>query len=142
MRTIAHLRPAAALAVAALTLVACGADDGDTPADDPTTTTTTTTAPTGDDGTATTQAPLARCERVPESTDGVYDLGDAGEIEIAVDGDTVRLVEARPAAGWTATDDTEDDDDEVEVSFRGDGREIELEVELDDGRLEVEICDD
>lgn len=36
--------------------------------------------------------------------------------------------------------DRDDDGDEVEVSFVRDEREVELEAEIDDGRLEVEVC--
>jgi hypothetical protein len=84
---------------------------------------------------------VAGCERLDERPDGVYAVGDAGEIEIDFDGTTVRVVEARPAEGWTASEDDEDDDDEVEVTFSGDDRAIEFEAEVDDGRLEIEVCE-
>lgn len=44
----------------------------------------------------------------------------------------------RPNEGWRASVDR--DDDEIEADFRRGGREVELEAEIDDGRLEVEVC--
>lgn len=153
--------PVVALTLAGLGLLACGGDDADTTAAPTTQQPAVTDAPAVDD-TAQTDDDAAGtnadgpgeptgpnevaerrpgCETLPETADGVYTVSDAGEIQISSDGDTVSLVETRPAAGWTATGDTEDDSDEVEVYFRRDGREVEFEAELDDGRLEVEVCD-
>ncbi len=40
----------------------------------------------------------------------------------------------------------DEDDDEVEIDFRPDGQGdegvLDLEVEIDDGRVEVQICND
>lgn len=72
--------------------------------------------------------------------DDVYPAGDAGEVELTRDGDELRLVEVRPNDGWRYEVE-EDDDDEIEVEFRDNGREIDFEAELDDGRLEVDVCD-
>lgn len=69
-------------------------------------------------------------------------MADAGEVEIRHEGDTVELVDVRPGDGWSATGDTEDDHDEVEVTFSSEGREIDFEAEVDDGRLEIGDCDD
>lgn len=163
-RTARGFASTVAALVLALGAVACSDDDDSTtdvapvtaggsttseatpPADD-----STTTGPTMGSDDSTTSAPsttavgglaAGRCERLAETSDGVYPVSDAGEVELVVEGGAVRLAEARPAAGWTATDDLEDDDEEVEVDFRRDGREVEFEAELDDGRLEVEVCED
>jgi hypothetical protein len=151
-------RAAGVMAVASfVVLAACGGNDTATEDTRATTstmselTTTTTVPPTtagtdddrtdDDDATAGTGAARGRCRTLTEVPGGVYSVDDAGEIHITSDGSTVRLVETRPAEGWTATGDTEDDDDEVEVVFRSGNREVEFEAELDDGRLEVEVCD-
>jgi hypothetical protein len=155
--TSSSLSLVAAVALAA-GLVGCGNDDDTAAVDEAAPPTTaiddTTTTPVDDTGGAPdAEGPagggdaqqgqrVVGCERLDVSPDGVYVVSDAGEIEIAHDGATVRLVEARPAEGWTATGDTEDDDDEVEVYFRRDGREVEFEAEVDDGRLEVDVCED
>jgi hypothetical protein len=140
-------RPALALlAAAALTLASCGDDDATPVGEDTGTTedagTTTTIADDSgvDDGVVPSR--VEGCVNLPESPDGIYPVSDAGEVELAVDGDTLSLVEARPADGWTATGDAEDDSSEVEVTFRAGDREVELEAELDDGVLEVEVCDE
>lgn len=160
-------RPLAAIAIAGLlALAGCGDDDDDagddiglapdttattvstdttsstTSSDDAGTQTTTTTGASGTSDTTAGASPIRACETYPEADDGVYPVFDAGEIVISRDGDTITLEQTRPADGWTATDDLEDDADEVEVDFRGNGREIEVEAEIDDGVMEVEVCDD
>ncbi|TKJ20923.1 hypothetical protein [Blastococcus sp. CCUG 61487] len=57
------------------------------------------------------------------------------------EGERLVLGEVVPAEGWTAVE-IDRDDDEVEVEFRGDGIELDFEAEIDDGRLEVEVCND
>jgi hypothetical protein len=37
---------------------------------------------------------------------------------------------------------TDQEDDEVEIEFRRGGEEVDLEVEIDDGRVEAEVCVD
>jgi len=94
-----------------------------------------------DDGQVTPSATgPRRCGQVAGEGD-VYRVGEAGQVELRHEGDTLELVEVRPADGWDYRVDDRDDDDEVEVTFRGNGREVEFEAEVDDGRLEVEICD-
>lgn len=56
-------------------------------------------------------------------------------------GDRLVLGEVVPAEGWTYEVDDQDDD-EVEIEFRLDGEELDLEVELHDGRVEARICAD
>jgi hypothetical protein len=139
MRRTARLLTSFAAAALLVGAAACGDDDDAATTD----TTPTTDAPAvnlGDD--PETEQAVAGCERLDERPDGVYVVGDAGEAVLEFDGSTVRLAETRPADGWTATEDTEDDDDEVEVTFSSDeDRAIQLEAEVDDGRLEIDVCE-
>jgi hypothetical protein len=63
----------------------------------------------------------------------------AGTIVFSVSGDRLSLDEVRPADGWVVRE-SERDDDEFEVELIATERrmKVELEVELDDGRLEME----
>jgi hypothetical protein len=78
---------------------------------------------------------------LPEARDGVYRAGEAGTATAVREGNRLVLVEHRAADGWVSrVDDVERD--EVEIDFRRGGEAIDLEVELDDGRIDVEICGD
>lgn len=68
-----------------------------------------------------------------------YDVGDAGQVTFSADGDELLLGEVTPAAGWTA-EVISDRGEELEVEFRSDRRTMDFEAELDDGDLEVEVC--
>lgn len=81
-------------------------------------------------------------ESVLELRDGTWPVGEAGEVEFTVvDADRLELVEARVADGWTETD-RETEEDEIEVDFRRDNVEWKIQVEIDDGVLEIEIDQD
>lgn len=68
---------------------------------------------------------------------GTFELGDAGSVTVAIDGDRLLLEDLTVADGWQVVTDSRDDD-EIEIDLeRGDQR-WDLEIELDDGRLEVE----
>lgn len=138
-----------AFAVIGLVLAGCSDDD--------TTSTETTPAPVGQESNpATTTGPSTRaaqdttaagsgqalsgCERLQEAPDGVYRF-EAGEVDMSREGDRLVLGDVRPAEGWTHSVD-EQGDDEIEIDFRRDGREIDFEAEIDDGRLDIEICAD
>jgi hypothetical protein len=71
--------------------------------------------------------------------DGVYEVGEAGEVEFEHNGDQLVLIEVRPGDGWEHTVDESRHDNEIEVDLRRDGDEAEFEAEIDDGRLEVDI---
>lgn len=160
MRTPAR-RHAAALAVLALSLAACGGDDADpgattdpsptsenatgAPADDPTVEDTPTDdASAAPESTPTeTATPVDGCTRLEEADDGIYAVGEAGELTMTRTDTELTVDEVRPADGWSHTEDEHDDPDEVEVTFTsGEGREIEFEAEIDDGQLEIDVCDD
>ncbi len=161
MRRGVGLRSLAVVGASVLVLLAgCGDDDpspagdvsldGQQPTDDPSTDPSAdpSTGPSTDDPSngaepqGSSQTPGSRCQTLDEASDGVYDLGDAGELVMERDGETLRLVEVRVADGWRYEEDDVDDDDEVEVTFRSDGREIEFEADVDDGWLDVEVCED
>lgn len=142
-------RLAAVIAVCALSLVGCADGDDDapapitpeeSPADTPRETPTTPPPATGG-GDAAGVPPPGSCADLPEAADGRYTVGDAGTAVVRRDGDRLVVEEVAPSSGWTY-DVTEHGDDEVEVDFRRGGEERELEVEIDDGRVEVQLCVD
>lgn len=162
----------AALGVAVLTLSACsdpepagdpapvssasgtdaGTDDTSTSPSDDTSGTTGTGAP--DDTASTTASDGAvaglpprpepdRCATVPEAADGVYTVYEAGTATVTVADGRLVLGEVQAADGWTSRVDDEGAD-EVEIDFRLDGATdvLDLEIEIDDGRVDVQICND
>lgn len=147
-------RAVAALLGLAIAMTAGACSDGDdaavpttdvtVTADGSVPTTTSATAPpaegTGEPPASVLAGP--ECERPADAGGGTFQVRDAGTVTISVDGSEVALVEARPSAGWTSTIDLDDDADKVEVDFIGNGRVLELEAEIDDGRLDVEVCED
>jgi hypothetical protein len=124
-------------------LDACTGDDDDFPdAEGYQEPGTTATAPSAEPDTpaATVDDDDTSGQDTPATADNVFQAGDAGEVELAIDGDRLVLVDVRPNDGWSHRID-DDDDDEIEIDFRDNGREIDFEAELDDGRLEIDVCD-
>jgi hypothetical protein len=69
---------------------------------------------------------------------GTYALGDAGAVEVRIDGDRLVVERVAVAEGWQLVAE-EREDDELEVDLeRGDQR-WHLEVEVDDDHLDVGI---
>lgn len=71
-----------------------------------------------------------------------YRVGDAGSLTIDVVGDRVGLVGQESGPGWVVTvDERELAEGEVEVRFRNDGesRTVDVDADIDDGRLSVDI---
>jgi hypothetical protein len=69
---------------------------------------------------------------------GTYQLGDAGTVEVRIDDDRLVVERVAVTEGWQlAAEEREDDELEVEL-VRGDQR-WHLEVEVDDGHLDVGI---
>lgn len=139
-----------------LALAACGSDDdssddasasptaasssSSSSAAAPTTTEETPPAEAGAPGGSGRPAPDT-CIDLPEAPDGRYTIADAGTVTVTRDGDRLVLGEVSPAPGWTA-EEIDVEDDEIEVEFRGDGIELDFEAEIDDGRLDVDVCHD
>lgn len=135
--------------VGALALAGCG-NNGDTEEPPPTpgphdTAPTPPASPPAEQGTPGQAAPErpapGSCVDLPEADDGRYQVADAGTAVVRRDGGRLVIEEVEPASGWS-TEVTENVIDEVEIVFRGDGVELELEVEIDDGRTEVTVCHD
>ncbi|MGJ7442054.1 hypothetical protein [Aquipuribacter sp. MA13-6] len=76
-----------------------------------------------------------------ELRDGVWQVGDAGEVEFAVVDGALELVDVRPAEGWQVTD-QQAAPDEIEVDLRQGAVEYEVEIEIEAGLLEIEIDQD
>lgn len=142
---------ATALAGAVLLLPGCGSS-GETqstvtvtePA--PTTTapaTTTSEQPAAPQTGAAAPARPARdqCVRVDPAPDGRYQVFDAGTAVVTFADGRLTLQSVTPADGWTHRVEDQESE-EVEIAFRRGAEELDLEVEIDDGRLEVSICND
>ncbi|GGC00001.1 hypothetical protein [Cellulomonas carbonis] len=138
-------RLAALTAVPLLLLVGCSSDDGspaggtDRGVED--TDDLEQTEPPASVDAGSEEEPF-QCTPLSVDPAGVYTVGDAGTVELlAVDG-VLDLGEVIPTDGWTH-EVTEEDDDDVEVTFTGDdGGEIALVASLqaDDADPTLEIC--
>lgn len=73
--------------------------------------------------------------RVPEVR--TYRAGEAGVVRVRV-GERLRLLSFAAARGWRARV-TEEEPDEIEVSFFRGAEEIEFEIEIERGELRVEV---
>lgn len=140
------VRNAALATILAVAVFGCstGGDDeptgaGITIADPEDTTTSVAPSDDLDDGTAPEQ-PAAETISVddPRLSDGIWEVGDAGTVEFTVDEGGLTLVDTIANDGWATSVDV-DAADEIEVEFRRDEQEYTIEIELDDGILEIEI---
>lgn len=84
---------------------------------------------------------LDDCVRVDPAPDGRYQVFDAGTAVVIFADNRLTVESVAPAEGWTHRVD-DHRPDEVEIEFRRGAEELDLEVEIDDGRLEVTICND
>jgi hypothetical protein len=75
------------------------------------------------------------------ATGGSWPIGAAGRVTWDVEGDELVLRDHAPADGWDAVVE-EEDDDELELVFRRGDERWRYEVELDSGRLEIELAYD
>ncbi|MCK9486038.1 MAG: hypothetical protein M0R73_04955 [Dehalococcoidia bacterium] len=118
-------------------------DGAATPTSSPTATTTTgaTASPTTGPAQGGASMDVTWDDSILEVRDGTWPVGDAGEVEFAVSGDRLELVEVRPADGWSVTE-QEIEDDEIEVDFRRGDVDWTVKVEIDNGVLEIEIDQD
>lgn len=69
---------------------------------------------------------------------GAYDLPDGGSFVFAADAGVLTLSGVEAPDGWQVTD-REEDGDEFSFTLTSGDRRVQVEVELDDGRIEVEI---
>jgi len=142
-----------AFAGAALLLVACGSSDqteSTVTVTEPAATTeaTTTTGPAGPgeqnappaDGTPMRPA-RDQCVRIDPAPDGRYQVFEAGSAVVTFADGRLTVESVTPAEGWTHQVD-EREPGEVEIEFRRDAEQLDLELDVDDGRLEVKICND
>jgi HSP20 family molecular chaperone IbpA len=72
---------------------------------------------------------------------GSFQVGEAGDVEVRLDGDQLTLVGVIANEGWDFEAEHEDDDagDEIEVTFTSGDRSAEFEATIVDGVLEIEI---
>ncbi|HSK90902.1 MAG TPA: hypothetical protein VK875_06290 [Euzebyales bacterium] len=163
------MRRLLALVGATIVLAACGGEDGTEtfsvdnarterdiapatltapPSADPTADTAgADDAATPEDATASDPADAAGQIAGPDTAElrvaraGRWPVGNAGSVAFDVVDGRLVLGDVQAAEGWDAVTE-EDDGDEIEVDFRRDAVRWEFEVEIDDGRLEVEIRQD
>ncbi|MGY1751664.1 hypothetical protein [Blastococcus sp. SYSU D01042] len=156
----AKVLPVLALPVLAVSVLAgCGGDDADRQDGAATSTPATTsdksapksTDPTTSPSPGATGSPGAAspgqvprpapgtCEPVAESADGRYVVADVGEIELRMEGGSVRL-NVSSTGGWGTR--VNSDDDGAEVEFRRGEEELDFEADLEGGRVVLQVCDD
>ncbi|KUH94279.1 hypothetical protein AU189_04785 [Mycolicibacterium acapulense] len=82
-----------------------------------------------------------QCVRLEPAPDGRYQVYDAGSAVVTFADGRLTLESVTPAEGWTHRVDDQEPE-EVEISFRRGAEDLDLEIEVDDGRLEVSICND
>ncbi|MGV0645052.1 hypothetical protein [Mycolicibacterium sp. XJ879] len=142
---------ATVLAGAVLLLPACGSSDEAqstvTVTEPAPAVTTSPSAPTAEQqapqtGVAAPARPARdQCVRIDPAPDGRYQVFDAGSAVVTFADGRLTLGTVTPADGWTHRVDDQEPE-EVEIAFRRGPEELDLEVEVDDGRLEVSICND
>jgi hypothetical protein len=102
------------------------------------------TSTTIDDGsTSTTNGTVAPGPTTPSADVRSIDAAGAGTVLVAVDGGSLRLVAATPTSGWRV-DVEQSSGREVEVDFRRGSKRVQVNVELEDGRVRerVRVRDD
>ncbi len=72
--------------------------------------------PAGGEAAAGQSPPVTAAGEPAELRDGVWTVGDAGEVEFALENGVLSLVDVRPATGWAVEID-EEAADEIEVEF-------------------------
>lgn len=77
------------------------------------------------------------CEPVAESADGRYVVADAGEVLLRAE-DGGLSVTVSTSNGWGTS--VNSGDDGADVEFRRGEDELELEADLENGRLVIRIC--
>lgn len=138
-RIMKHQAPAA-LAVAVtmgLLLTGCsGAGDDDTAPTAPAASSTASEAPMTDAPSSGTGSGGSADGAVDGIRDGVWQVGEAGEVEFAAKDGTLSLTEVRPADGWQQRV-ADEKADEIEVHFTKGDQEWKFEVESDSNGLQI-----
>ncbi|MCW4354115.1 hypothetical protein ONR57_12475 [Hoyosella sp. YIM 151337] len=70
--------------------------------------------------------------------DVVVSAGEAGAVLVRLDGDVLTLIDVVPEPGWEQVK-LEQDPGEIEVDFVRGADTVEVEIEIDDGRLDIEV---
>ncbi|MEO7572551.1 MAG: hypothetical protein ABIX10_08945 [Acidimicrobiales bacterium] len=106
------------------------------------------TTTTNDDGSTTTTAGVTTTTVTaapghPAADIRSIDAAGAGNVVVAVEGGSLRLVAATPAAGWRVEVE-QPAGREVEVDFRAGSKRVQVNVELEDGQVRerVRVRDD
>lgn len=99
------------------------------------------TAPPQTGGVAPARPARDQCVRLDPAPDGRYQVYDAGTAVVTFADGRLTLESVTPAEGWTHRVDDQHPE-EVEISFRRGTEDLDLEIEVDDGRVEVSICND
>ncbi len=86
-------------------------------------------------------APVTAAGESAEVRDGVWAVGDAGEVEFSFENGALELIDARPNEGWSVEID-EQSPDEIEVDFESGNVEWEMEIEVEGNQAEIEIDQD
>ncbi|MGE2719801.1 hypothetical protein [Mycolicibacterium celeriflavum] len=93
-------------------------------------------------GTASPARPARdQCVRLDPALDGRYQVFDAGSAVVTFADGRLTLESATPAEGWTHQVDDQEAE-EVEIKFRRGVEELDLELDVDKGALEVKVCND
>ena len=82
------------------------------------------------------QAPRARNVDIDATT---FQAGPAGTVTARLVDGRVELVEVVPNAGWTVVEDRERGPFEIDVTFRSADQEVELEIDVSNGRLTSDL---
>lgn len=104
----------------------------------PTSASVTSNAESGGSGDSTGAASDGSGGAVDEVRDGTWQVGDAGEVELAGEGGSLSLTEVRPAAGWQQRI-AEEKPSEIEVHFTQGDQEWKFEFEAETGSAGVKI---
>lgn len=120
-------------AVLAMGLVAAGCSDG---SDSGAASSTPAASPSASAGQSPAATGTAFGDGVDELRDGVWQIGEAGEVDFAVTDGALSLSGVRPAEGWQHQV-SDDKDDDIEVHFTRGNARWKFEVEIDGSTMQI-----
>lgn len=134
---------AVAAAAAAATLGLGGFDGAESEAARSGSTTTLATTSTTNDTvtTSTTGGTSSSLPPVADQASTRITVAEAGTADVAVIDGVPVLVDVDPAPGWTVVHEVPDEPHEIDLSYRQGDERVDLDVEIDDGRVRVRIRD-